>query len=134
MVDVPSGPTVLVVDDEPAIALLVQDTLEEAGFTVLVADGFAAALEALEAAAPGLAGLITDVNLGKGCPTGWAVATRARELMPAVPVIYVTGDSSHQWPSAGVPQSVVIAKPFAPAQIIVALANLMNQTDPSAAG
>lgn len=37
-------------------------------------------------------------------------------------VIYVTGDSAHGWSSQGVPRSVLIGKPFAPAQIVAAVA------------
>jgi hypothetical protein len=33
-----------------------------------------------------------------------------------MPVVYITGDSTHDWSSKGVPDSVVIAKPFAPAR------------------
>ena len=121
-------PTILVVDDEALVAQLIQETLEEAGFQVLTALSFAEAVVALEAAPEPLAGLVTDVNLGKAT-SGWDLARRARELMPAIPVVYVTGDSSHEWPTSGVPRSVVITKPFAAAQITVALAGLANQTD-----
>jgi len=74
--------------------------------------------------------MVTDVNLGAG-PTGWDVAAKAREMIPTLPVIYVTGDSGHHWPSHGVPQSVIITKPFAAAQIVVALAGLANQSHPA---
>lgn len=121
-------PTVLVVDDEPLIAQLVQETLEEAGFEVILAICHAEAVEALKARIGELFGLVTDINLGSG-PNGWDVAASARELMPALPVVYVTGDSGHQWPSSGVPRSVVVTKPFAPAQIVVALSGLANQSD-----
>lgn len=65
----------------------------------------------------------------KGAVSGWEVAVRARELKPDLPVVYVTGDSGHEWASRGVPGSVVVSKPFAPAQIVVALASLANQSD-----
>lgn len=121
-------PTILVVDDEALVAQLIEETLEEAGFQVIVALSFAEAILALESAPADLAGLVTDVNLGKET-SGWDLARRARELIPAIPVVYVTGDSGHEWPAFGVPQSVVITKPFAAAQITVALAGLANQTD-----
>lgn len=70
--------------------------------------------------------MITDVNLG--CRrTGWDVARRARELCPMIPVVYVTGDSERDWAAQGVPFSALLAKPFAPAQVVVALATLINK-------
>ena len=59
--------------------------------------------------------------------TGWDVARRARELCPTLPVLYVTGDSEHEWAAQGVPSSTVIPKPFAPAQVVVALVTLINK-------
>lgn len=128
MSDQTQRPTVLVVDDEPLIAQLVQETLEAAGFAVILAIDHAEAVAAIDGRTDELAGLVTDINLGAG-PTGWDVATRAREMIPDIPVVYVTGDSSHQWPSSGVPHSLVVTKPFAPAQIVVALSGLANKTD-----
>lgn len=68
--------------------------------------------------------MVTDINLGAGASTGWAVGQHARELNPEMPIVYVTGDSAHEWPSPGVPHSVVLPKPFAPADLVVAMAGL----------
>ena len=73
-------------------------------------------------------GLVTDVNLGDG-PDGWDFGRRTRELSARLPVVYVTGKSEHEWTSKGVPHSVIIAKPFAPAQIVVAISSLLNATE-----
>jgi DNA-binding response OmpR family regulator len=70
-------------------------------------------------------GLITDINLGPGLD-GWDVARRARELIPGVPVVYMSGASGDDWTSKGVPNSIFIAKPFAPAQITTAISGLLN--------
>lgn len=70
-------------------------------------------------------GLITDVDLGGG-PSGWDVARHAREILPDIPVIYITGGSADEWSAQGVPGSILVAKPFAPAQIISAIASLLN--------
>ena len=69
-----------------------------------------------------------DIRLGAG-PDGWAVARRARELVPTMPVVYMSGDSSPEWSSKGVPNSLMVAKPFAPAQIITAVSTLLNAAD-----
>ena len=43
-----------------------------------------------------------------------------------MPVIYMTGTHSEQWASKGVPNSVLLAKPFAPAQLVTAISKLLN--------
>ena len=69
--------------------------------------------------------LVTDVNL-KGHLSGWEVAKQIREINPACPVIYTTGVASGQWASHGVPNSILLEKPFAPAQLVTAISNLLN--------
>jgi len=43
-----------------------------------------------------------------------------------MPVVYLSGDSEADWTARGVPQSVFIAKPFAPAQVVTAISTLLN--------
>lgn len=70
--------------------------------------------------------VVTDVNLAPDKLTGWDVARRARELTADVPIIYMSGASGHEWTSNGVPNSVLIAKPFAIGQIVTAVSQLLN--------
>ena len=123
---------VFVVDDEVLIQDLLRDPLEEAGYRVLAASSGAEAFKILEGdEAAAIRALVTDVNLGPSSPSGWEIARRAREIHPEIPVVYVTGDSSQDWPSQGVPHSLLITKPFAPAQIVTAVSQLMNQATSS---
>ena len=69
--------------------------------------------------------LITDIKLGSKV-TGWDVAKHARELNPDLPIVYITGSDGHDWASLGVPNSVLITKPFAPAQVLTAVSQLLN--------
>jgi DNA-binding response OmpR family regulator len=69
--------------------------------------------------------VVSDINLA-GKLDGWEVARIARESDPAMPVIYMTGTQGEEWASKGVPNSVLLAKPFAPAQLVTAIANLLN--------
>ena len=118
---------VFVVDDEILIHDLLRDPLEEAGYSVLVAATGAEAIKALEGdEADEIKALVTDVNLGPKSASGWDVARRARELQTDIPVVYVTGDSGHEWASQGVPNSMLIKKPFAPAQVVTAVSRLIN--------
>ena len=123
-----AAPVLLYVEDEAITQDLVEASLREAGFEVLLASCGAEALELLGTSDGALRGLITDINLGDG-PDGWDVACRARELTSGLPVVYVSGASEGEWTSRGVPCSVMIAKPFAPAQIVVAISSLLVSTD-----
>ena len=117
-------PLVLIVDDEPLIQDLVAEALTEGGFGVHHARDGQEAIELLNGAQTFRA-LVTDINLGRG-PTGWDVARCARELHPDLPVIYVSGGNPQDWAALGVPVSTMITKPFAPAQIVTAVAALLN--------
>ena len=57
------------------------------------------------------------------------VARHARESVPTMPVVYVSGDSAGDWAVQGVPNSVMIPKPYAFAQIVTAVSTLMNAPD-----
>lgn len=120
--------TVFLVEDDALTRDLLDTALTEAGFEVVaVADG-ARALAELDADATRFRAVITDINLGAG-PDGWAIARRARELVATMPIVYMSGDSGHDWSSQGVPKSVMIIKPFAPAQIVTAVSALLNEVD-----
>jgi DNA-binding response OmpR family regulator len=119
----------LVVEDDQLIQAMVEDALSEGGFKpVLAQTGEEAAELLLEAVK--YAALITDINL-PGSIDGWEVAKRAREAHPQMPVVYITGAAAEQWPSKGVPNSVLLNKPFAPAQIVTAVSQLLNATPPA---
>lgn len=124
-----AAPMLLYVEDEAITQDMVEASLREAGFDVLTARDGSAALALLESSNGALRGLITDIDLGDG-PDGWDVARTARELAGSLPVVYVSGASDSDWASRGVPNSVMIAKPFAPAQVVVAIASLLSTATP----
>ena len=111
---------ILVVDDEMLVRLALTEALEEGGYSVIEAADGDAALEQIEQADM-LRGLVTDIRMPG--PSGWEIAHRAREKVPALAVVYVTGDSTDQWASNGVPLSCVLQKPFAHAELVAALSN-----------
>lgn len=117
-------PLLLVVEDEPLVADIVEVALEEAGFAVVVVGSGEAAVDWLKSATT-FAGLITDIRLGAGA-SGWDVARTVREQKPGLPVVYMSGDSEAQWTSQGVPGSVLVPKPFAASQIVTAISGLIN--------
>jgi DNA-binding NtrC family response regulator len=74
--------------------------------------------------------LVTDVQL-EGKMSGWELARKVREIDPAFPVIYMTGAAADDWASQGVPESILLQKPFAPAQLVTAVSQLSNVTSRS---
>ena len=117
---------ILLAEDEHLIGLAIQDALEDGGYTVNHVTSGRDAIEVLEQNDPPVLGVITDIRLGQG-PTGWDVAHRAREISPTISIIYMSGDSVHEHPSKGVPDSIMLQKPFAPAQLVTAISTLLNQ-------
>jgi CheY-like chemotaxis protein len=126
---VDSLPLLLLVEDEPLIRTVLSAALEEAGFSLLEATSGAAAIQIIDEDA-GIVGIVTDIRLGEG-PTGWEIARHARQQSPTLAVVYMTGDSAADWTSEGVPNSTMLQKPFATAQIVTAIATLLNTTDQS---
>src|SRR6478736_1409615 len=62
--------------------------------------------------------------------SGWDLARKAREAEPSFPVVYMTGAAADEWAVHGVPGSILLQKPFAPAQLTTAIAQLLNVAAP----
>jgi len=121
-------PLILLVEDEVLIREMLVEALKEAGFSTLVSSTAQGAIGLFEENGEEIRGLVTDINLDDGVD-GWELARRAREHVADLPVVYISGASGHEWASRGVPHSLMITKPFAGAQIVVALSSLMAATD-----
>ncbi len=117
---------ILVVEDDPLIQTIVEDALTDGGFEIAIASSGETAVELLDASDAKYRALVTDINLGRGKMDRWEVARRAREINPEFPIIYMTGDSAAEWGSKGVPNSILLTKPFAPAQLVTAVSQLLN--------
>ena len=117
------GETVLVVDDEPAVRLLMVDALQDAGYRVLEAADGAAGLKILQSDCR-IDLLLTDVGLPGGM-NGRQVADAGRALRPSLKVLFITGYAENAVVGNGHldPGMQVITKPFA----IDALANLVRR-------
>jgi CheY-like chemotaxis protein len=122
---------VLVVEDDQFVQGVVEEALCNGGFGIIIASTGEEAVELLDGSDGKYRVLVTDINLGNGKLDGWEVARRAREIDPELPVIYMTGDSAEEWASKGVPNSILISKPFAPAQLVTAVAQLLNAGAPT---
>jgi DNA-binding response OmpR family regulator len=123
-------PVILVIEDDPPIQLVVEDALADGGFEPAIAPSGEEAVTLLKGNRGKYRALVTDINL-VGRIDGWEVARRAREIDPAFPIVYITGAHADRWPSHGVPNSVLLIKPFAPAQLVTAVSQLLNDGTPT---
>jgi DNA-binding response OmpR family regulator len=121
---------ILVVEDDQAIQSIVEEALTDGGFEPAIAASGEEAVTLLKGHKGKYRVLVTDINL-TGTLDGWEVAKQAREIDPAFPIIYMTGASADQWAANGVPTSVLLTKPFAPAQLVTAVSNLLNTGTPA---
>ena len=121
---------ILVVEDDHLIQSVVEESLTDGGFEIVIASSGEDAVQLLDTAKGKYRALVTDINLGTGNIDGWEVARRAREIDPEFPVIYMSGKDATEWASKGVPNSIMLAKPFAPAQLVTAVSQLLNSHPP----
>jgi DNA-binding response OmpR family regulator len=116
---------ILVIEDDPPIQVVVEDALADGGFEPAIAPSGEEAVTLLRGNRRKYCALVTDINL-MGRINGWELARLAREINPEFPILYITGAHADQWPSRGVPNSVLLTKPFAPAQLVTAVSRLLN--------
>ena len=119
---------ILVVEDDQLLQSVVEESLADGGFETVIASSGENAVELLDAAQGKYRALVTDINLSPSEIDGWDVARHAREIDPNFPVVYMSGKDADDWASKGVPNSIMLAKPFAPAQLVTAVSQLLNTT------
>jgi DNA-binding response OmpR family regulator len=110
---------------------VVEESLTDGGFEIVIASSGESAVELLDVAKGKYRALVTDINLGRDNMDGWDVARRAREIDPNFPVVYMSGKDADDWASKGVPNSIMLAKPFASAQLVTAVSQLLNGSPPA---
>ena len=124
-------PAILVIEDDQEIQAIVEEALSEGGFESAIAACGEEAIALLRSETIRCRALVTDINL-PGRLDGWDIARFAREIDPAFPIVYITGAAADHWPSKGVPNSILLNKPFAPAQVVTAVSQLLNTGTPQA--
>jgi CheY-like chemotaxis protein len=106
------GGTVLVVDDEPSIRMLVGEVLAELGYTVLEAENGASGLQILQSGRQ-IDLLVTDVGLPGGM-NGRQLADAALTTRPGLRILFITGyaESAVMGDSHLKPGMHILTKPF----------------------
>lgn len=119
---------VLVVEDDPLIREMLVEALQDEGFGVVQAASGTEAMSWCKRREADV--LVTDIVLPGGID-GWQIAERCREHHPGLLVIYVTGFS----PVAPrpMPGSLLLQKPYVPAEIVAAIRSLSKGRTPSGA-
>ena len=107
------GETVLVVDDEPTVRMLVTEVLEDLGYTAIEAADSATGLNVLQSDVR-IDLLITDVGLPGGM-NGRQLADVGRSLRPKLKVLFITGYAENAVVGNGQldPGMQILTKPFA---------------------
>ncbi|MDX1645264.1 MAG: response regulator, partial [Thermoanaerobaculia bacterium] len=119
------GRRILVVEDDPQVRRLASDLLEAYGYEVHVADGADRALELCRGGLePGL--VLTDVVMPR--QSGPEMVERLREIRPDCKVLFMSGYTRDQARIDGtvVGQDNYLAKPFAPADLVRKIENLLR--------
>lgn len=120
--------TVLAVDDDPHVRLLVQRLLVGAGYAVLSAASGAEALATLSERGAQIDLLLTDVMLGD--LHGGELVRRAREVRPELRVVYTSGHARTSAALEGLPPADgFLLKPYRAEDLAQAVGAALNARD-----
>jgi CheY-like chemotaxis protein len=140
-----SSPTILVVDDEPAIVRLCKTLLQQAGFTVLEADGSSEALKICAHHEGPIDLLLTDLvlpppgfQLASGSNQfphvhGHELAIRAATIRQGLHVILMSGNPDKELASHGIKRGTLpfLAKPFEKDGLVGLVREVLAQPAPA---
>ena len=121
------GETVLIVDDEPTVRMLVTEVLEDLGYTAIEAADGAAGLRVLQSDAR-IDLLVTDVGLPGGM-NGRQMADAGRVLRPGLKVLFITGYAENAALGTGQlePGTAVLTKPFVVEALALRIRRMIEQ-------
>ncbi|MFL5612407.1 MAG: two-component system response regulator [Gemmatimonadaceae bacterium] len=120
----PERPTILVLDDEPAIVSLLARILERGGFRVIVAADGKGALAALAARDRAVDLMVVDVKLPD--MSGREFVHHAAARFGARPVLYVSGVDQRGRTDALHKRTVFLAKPFESTDVLERVRSLLE--------
>jgi two-component system cell cycle sensor histidine kinase/response regulator CckA len=120
----PPRPTLLLVEDEPALRLLVVTMLEEAGYRVLQAGNGLDAIALAERHRGDIDLLLTDVVMPR--LSGPELAQKLRGLRPGLEVLFMSGYNDSRLVHRGVEEANInlLVKPFSPDELVMKVEEL----------
>ncbi len=118
-------PPILLVEDKDSLRAMLRHALESQGHTVIEARDGREAVQALEAARPGI--VLSDLRLPE--IDGFGVLRAAKELDPELPVIVMTAFGSIQDAVAAMKEGALdfLAKPVDPDHLLLLVARALAQ-------
>jgi len=118
--------TILLAEDEPALGMIVKESLETRGFRVLLCENGEKALNIYKEQQPEL--LVLDVMMPK--KDGFTLAKEIRQENDTIPIIFLTAKSQTQDVVEGftIGGNDYLKKPFSMEELIVRINNLLNRT------
>ncbi len=115
----------MLVEDEKLIQGMLQEALSEGGFHPTVAQTASEAIELLKNKHAEYRALLTDIHLPDEL-TGWDICKNCPRTRPSFSCRPHDRSGAHEWASQGVPNSILLTKPSAPAQLVTAVSQLLN--------
>lgn len=118
--------TILLAEDEPALGMIIKESLETRNFKVLLCDNGEKAFEVYRFQQPEL--LVLDVMMPK--KDGFSLAKEIRTIDDNIPIIFLTAKSQAQDVVEGftIGGNDYLKKPFSMEELIVRINNLLNRT------
>lgn len=118
--------TILLAEDEPALGMIIKESLETRNFKVLLCEHGEKAYEVYKAQQPEL--LVLDVMMPK--KDGFTLAKEIRAIDDTIPIIFLTAKSQTQDVVEGftIGGNDYLKKPFSMEELIVRINNLLNRT------
>lgn len=118
--------TILLAEDEPALGLIIKESLETRNFQVLLCDNGEKAFEVYKNESPEL--LVLDVMMPK--KDGFTLAKDIRTIDNTIPIIFLTAKAQTQDVVEGftIGGNDYLKKPFSIEELIVRINNLLNRT------
>jgi two-component system cell cycle sensor histidine kinase/response regulator CckA len=129
LISSPPAETILVVDDEASVRVLLADALRRMGYHVLTAEDARAALLLLREHVDRIRLLLTDMVMpGKN---GRELARDAQQLNPSLPVLLISGypDRSVSSEAGRIPRSSFLQKPFALDVLALRVRQMLDEND-----
>lgn len=119
-------PTILFAEDEPALAMIVQESLESKGFKVIYCKDGLEAMVQFSKSLPDV--LVLDVMMPK--KDGFTLAKEIRQQNANIPILFLTAKSQSQDVVSGfkLGGNDYLKKPFSLEELIVRIENLLRTT------
>ena len=118
--------TILVVEDEPQIAILVRDYLEHAGFSVLLAADGASGLALARTRRPDA--MVLDLGLPSVDGLDVVRAVRRDSMMPIV-ILTARGDETDRVAGLELGADDYVVKPFSPKELVARVRAVLRRVD-----